>query len=79
VPLFSEDFLYVADFLLDFAGDFFAGTAIPQVRIANGLSAFLFNFAFGFPETAFDFVFRARSHESESSRPMSSGGLSEGK
>jgi hypothetical protein len=59
VPLFSEDFLYVADFLLDFASDLFAGTAIPQVRIANGFTALLFNFAFGFPDAAFDFVFRA--------------------
>jgi hypothetical protein len=57
--LFAEDFLYVPDFLLDLAGNFFVGAAIPQIGIADGLSTLLFNFAFGFPETAFDFVFRA--------------------
>jgi hypothetical protein len=61
--LFSENFLNVADFLLNLAGYFFAGAAIPQVEIADGLSALLFNFAFGFSETAFDFVFCARPHE----------------
>ncbi len=65
-PLFAKDFLYVANFLLNFAGDFFACTAISQVGIADRFSALLFNFAFGFPDAAFDFVFSARFHKNES-------------
>jgi hypothetical protein len=74
-PLFSENFLYVADFLLDFAGDLFVGAAIAEVGVANGFSALFFNFAFGFPNAAFDFVFRAGSHEDESLRPTFPGAL----
>lgn len=64
--LFSEDLLYVANFLLNLAGYLFAGAAIPQVGIANGFSALLFNFALGFANSAFDFVFCARPHENHS-------------
>ena len=61
--LFVEDFLYVADFLLNFAGDFFVGAAISQIWIADGFSALFFNLAFGFPQGALDFVFCAGSHK----------------
>jgi hypothetical protein len=75
VPLFAEDFLYVADFLLNFAGDFLAGTSISQIGIAEGFPGLLFYFAFRFPNAALDFVLCARFHEQESRRPALSGGL----
>jgi len=49
--------LDVADFLFDLAGYLFTGTAISQVGIADGSSALLFHFAFGFLQGASDFVF----------------------
>ena len=60
--LFSEDFLHVADFLLDFAGDLFVGAAISQVGVADRFAALLFHFSFGFTDIAFDLVFGARFH-----------------
>jgi hypothetical protein len=60
--LLAEDLLYVADFLLDLAGDLFVGAAISQVGIANRFPALLFHFTFGFPHIAFDLIFGARFH-----------------
>jgi hypothetical protein len=71
--LFAEDFLHVADFLLDLAGDFFVGAAISQVGIADRFSALLFNFAFGFPQTALDLIFSARFHHYGIARKSASG------
>src|ERR1017187_8262634 len=67
-PLFAEDFLYVTDLLLHFASDLFVGAAISQVRIADCFPGLLFGFAFGFAQTAFDLIFCARSHTSDSLR-----------
>jgi hypothetical protein len=61
--LFVEDFFYVADLLLNLAGNFFIRATISQMGIADGFAALLFHFAFGFPKRAFDFVFCARFHE----------------
>lgn len=68
MPLFAEDFLYVTDLLLHFASDLFVGAAISQVRIADCFPGFLFGFAFGFAQSAFDLIFCARSHTSDSLR-----------
>ena len=69
--LFSEDFLHVADFLLDFAGDLFVSAAISQVGVADRFPALLFHFAFGFTDIALvlDFI------TTESPREAVPGGL----
>ena len=54
--LFPEDFLDVADFVLDFAADFFGSAFVLQVRVIRGLAGFFFYSAFHLVCGAFGFI-----------------------
>jgi hypothetical protein len=60
--LLFEHLLNLADFLLDFAGEFFVLAVGLQVSVVRDLSHFLFNLAFQFMNLAFDLIVRARFH-----------------
>jgi hypothetical protein len=52
----------LADFLLNFAGDFLAAAFGFQVGVVRDLSGRLFDVALQFMKLAFDLIFRARVH-----------------
>jgi hypothetical protein len=62
LPSLSEHLFNLADFLLDFASDFFVLAFGHQVWIVRDLSRFLFRFALHFMNAAFDLVRRAQFH-----------------
>src|ERR1017187_535135 len=62
VHLLFEYLFNLADFLLDFAGEFFVLAFGFQVGVVRDLSGFLFNVAFQFMKLAFDLILRARFH-----------------
>ena len=59
---FSNYLFNPADFLLDYACEFFVLAFGHQVGIVRGLSRFLLNCAFYFMKLAFDLILRARFH-----------------
>jgi hypothetical protein len=62
VHLLLEYLFNLADFLLDFAAEFFVLAFGFQVGVVRDLSGFLFDVAFQFMKLAFDLIFRARFH-----------------
>jgi hypothetical protein len=60
--LLFEHLLNLADFLLDFAGEFFVLAVGLQVSVVRDLSRFLFDLTFQFMNLAFDLILRARFH-----------------
>jgi len=62
VRLLLENRFNLADFLLDFAGQFFVLTFGCQRGIVRQLSRALFGVAFHFMKRALDLIFRTRFH-----------------
>src|SRR5580704_13043973 len=60
--LLLEYLFNLADFPLDFAGEFFVLAFGFQVGVVRSLSGCLFDAAFQFMKLAFDLIFRARFH-----------------
>jgi hypothetical protein len=60
--LLLEYLFDLADFPLDFAGEFFDLAFGFQVGVIRDLSGFLFNVAFQLMKLAFDLILRARFH-----------------
>ncbi len=66
LPLFAEDFLYVADLLLNFTARFVRGSAIFRLCIAGRSPRLFLHRAFGLVKFPFQFVFVARVHVPDS-------------
>src|ERR1035437_9091138 len=62
VQLLFEHLLNLADFLLEFAGEFFVLAVGLQVSVVRDLSRFLFNLTFQFMKLAFELILRTRFH-----------------
>jgi hypothetical protein len=65
-PLLLEDLFDVADLFLNLATDLLRSATILEIGVPDDFAGLLFYRALGLIDFAFDFIFRARVHASDS-------------